>query len=70
MMEKGADSRLAIKTERARKKKASKSKKSKRKYRALEEAKAAQRNGEGSGMEEADDMLEEAESAAISGKHP
>ena len=40
-LEKGAESRIAIKGEVKRKKKASKEKKSKRKYRALEEAKAS-----------------------------
>ena len=40
-LEKGSESRIAIKGEVKRKKKASKEKKSKRKYRALEEAKAS-----------------------------
>jgi len=40
-LEKGGDSRTAIKTERARVKKASASKKTKRKYKKLDEAKAA-----------------------------
>lgn len=41
-MEKGSESRVAMKEEVKRKKKASQSKKTKRKYRALEEAKAAE----------------------------
>lgn len=44
-MEKGPESRVAIKGEVKRKKKASRSKKSRRKYRALDEAKAASRKG-------------------------
>lgn len=40
-LEKGDESRTAIKTERARVKKASASKKTKRKYKKLDEAKAA-----------------------------
>lgn len=42
LLEKGDQSRIALKTEVARKKKASKSKKTQRKYRALDEAKKAE----------------------------
>ena len=49
-LEKGEDSRTAIKLDRARTKKASANKKTKRKYKKLEEAKAAA-NGEGSAEE-------------------
>lgn len=52
-LEKGDDSRTAIKTERARVKKASANKKTKRKYKKLDEAKAAA--GEGSNTEESVD---------------
>jgi protein subunit release factor B len=55
-LEKGEDSRTAIKTERARVKKASANKKSKRKYKKLDEAKAAADGNES--VDEGDAALE------------
>lgn len=49
-LEKGGESRTAIKADRARKKKASKMKKSRRKYRGLEESKSSE-EGEEEGEE-------------------
>lgn len=46
-LEKGGESRTAIKADRARKKKASKMKKSHRKYRGLEEGKSSEEGEEG-----------------------
>lgn len=46
LMEKGSGSRVAVKAEVKRKKKASRTKKAKRKYRALEEGKAAAATGD------------------------
>lgn len=46
-LEKGSESRTAIKTERARSKKASRDKKARRKYRKLEEGKVGGADGEG-----------------------
>ena len=61
-LEKGDESRTAIKTERARVKKASASKKTKRKYKKLDEAKAA---AEGSqSVDEGDAALSEANAAS------
>jgi len=45
VLEKGSESRVAVKAEVKRKKKASRAKKAKRKYRALEEGKAAAATG-------------------------
>ena len=53
VLEKGEDSRTAIKTERARAKKASASKKAKRKYKKLDEEKAGGEDGGKAGIEEA-----------------
>jgi hypothetical protein len=61
-LEKGEDSRTAIKLDRAKTKKASANKKTKRKYKKLEEAKAAASGGEGAeegeveGEEAAEDL--------------
>ena len=61
-LEKGEDSRTAIKTERARVKKASASKKTKRKYKKLDEAKAA---AEGSqSVDEGDAALDNADAVS------
>ncbi len=63
LMEKGSGSRVAVKAEVKRKKKASRTKKAKRKYRALEEGKAAAATeslGDG-GLAEADEDEEELE---------
>lgn len=49
-LEKGEQSRAAIKAERERKKKASKMKKSRRKYRSLEEEKKREDSEEGEGV--------------------
>jgi peptide chain release factor len=64
-LEKGGDSRNAIKLERARTKKASANKKTKRKYKKLEEAKAAANGDEGveDGEGEADEAVEDLEHA-------
>ncbi|KAJ9392916.1 hypothetical protein DTO063F5_53 [Paecilomyces variotii] len=51
-LEKGEQSRAAIKAERERKKKASKMKKSRRKYRTLEEEKKREDSEEGEGVNE------------------
>ncbi|KAJ9295415.1 hypothetical protein DTO217A2_9023 [Paecilomyces variotii] len=51
-LEKGEQSRAAIKAERERKKKASKMKKSRRKYRSLEEEKKREDSEEGEGVNE------------------
>jgi protein subunit release factor B len=66
-LEKGEDSRTAIKLDRARTKKASANKKTKRKYKKLEEAKAAAdggegaEEGEGEGEGEGDEAVEDLE---------
>jgi protein subunit release factor B len=61
-LEKGEDSRTAIKTERARVKKASANKKAKRKYKKLDEAKAA---AEGSQIvDEGDEALDNADAVS------
>jgi protein subunit release factor B len=59
-LEKGEDSRTAIKLDRARTKKASANKKTKRKYKKLEEAKAAADGGEGAEEGEGEGEGEEA----------
>lgn len=56
-LEKGEDSRTAIKTERARVKKASANKKTKRKYKKLDEAKAAAAGGSSS-IEDSDEVMD------------
>ncbi len=56
VMEKGSESRVAIKAEVKRKKKASRAKKTKRKYRALEEGKGIV--GSVGGVDEEDDGSE------------
>jgi protein subunit release factor B len=61
-LEKGEDSRTAIKTERARVKKASANKKTKRKYKKLDEAKAAA-NGSQS-VDEGDVALDDADAVS------
>jgi protein subunit release factor B len=60
-LEKGEDSRTAIKLDRARTKKASANKKTKRKYKKLEEAKAAASGDEGGeeGEAEGEDAVED-----------
>lgn len=57
-LEKGDESRTAIKTERARTKKASANKKSRRKYRLLEEEKAAKADEEQSELASSEDANE------------
>ncbi|QIX01595.1 hypothetical protein AMS68_007112 [Peltaster fructicola] len=57
-LENGAESRTAIKTERARTKKASAAKKSRRKYKKLEEEKSGQIAGVVAGSREHDEAVE------------
>ncbi|KAM0710858.1 hypothetical protein Q7P35_001596 [Cladosporium inversicolor] len=61
-LEKGEDSRTAIKTERARVKKASANKKTKRKYKKLDEAKAAVEGSQS--VDEEDTALDDADSVS------
>jgi protein subunit release factor B len=60
-LEKGEDSRTAIKLDRARTKKASANKKTKRKYKKLEEAKAAASGGQGAEEGEGEDAVDDLE---------
>lgn len=67
VLEKGSESRIAVKAEIKRKKKASRAKKAMRKYRALEESKAAKTTGSvidkelGEGEEDEEEWEEEEE---------
>jgi len=73
-LEKGEDSRTAIKTERARVKKASANKKTKRKYKKLDEAKAAAEAGqsvdEGDAESDTSDNVSEQPAAASENNEP
>ena len=67
-LEKGEDSRTAIKTERARVKKASANKKTKRKYKKLDEAKAAAEGSQSIGEENT--IIDDADTVSEQQKAP